>query len=138
MKNALKLIVLAIIFLSACGKQSAENQPNLDSLKTAHQALYNQTMDIHDEVMPKMDNLYSLKKSLQDSLANTPQLSAEAKKTIQTRVQRIDSASNAMMVWMRQFNPSDSVTSAAYGEYMKAELEKVKQVREVMLKALKN
>lgn len=94
-------------------------------------------MDIHDEVMPKMDALYTLKKSLQDSIAKTPKLSAEDKTELERRIQVIDSASNAMMVWMRQFNPSDSVTSTAYGEYMKREFEKVKQVRGQMLKALK-
>jgi hypothetical protein len=136
MKNALKLMVLAGIFVTGCSKPSQDNQRISDSLKTAHQALYNETMDIHDEVMPKMDNLYSLKKSLQDSLAKTPKLSAEGKAAIERRVQQIDSAGNAMMVWMRQFNPSDSVASPAYGAYMQQELEKVKKVRAAMLNVL--
>lgn len=137
MKKVLKLIVLGTIFLSACGQSGKNDQVKLDSLKTAHQALYNQTMDIHDEVMPKMDALYTRKKSLQDSIAKTPRLTAEAKAAIERRIQVIDSASSAMMVWMRQFNPSDSVTSIAYGEYIKKELEKVKLVQAQMLEALK-
>lgn len=137
MKNALKLVVLTSIFIAGCGKPSPDNQRILDSVKTAHQALYNETMDIHDEVMPKMDNLYTLKKSLQDSLAKTPTLSAEGKAAIERKIQQIDSAGNAMMVWMRQFNPSDSVVSPAYGAYMQQELEKVKKVRATMLNVLK-
>lgn len=123
--------------LSACGQAGKGDQVKLDSLRTAHQALYNETMDIHDEVMPKMDNLYSLKMALQDSIAKTPQLTPEGKAALENRIRLIDSASAGMMVWMRQFNPSDSITSAAYGAYMKEELEKVKRVRVVIQEALK-
>lgn len=136
MRNILKLMVFALLLLTACGKSSKETSGDLDSLKTKNQALYNQTMDIHDEVMPKMDNLYRLKKSLQDTLTKTPAMPAAAKARIEARVHLIDSASNAMMVWMRQFNPSDSTGTESYRIYMEQELEKVKQVRSLMLEAL--
>lgn len=137
MKNASIFTVLAMILLASCEKSLDKTQIQIDSLRTAHQALYNQTMDIHDEVMPAMDKLYRLKKSLQDSLAKTSGLSAEAKIALENKIQFVDSASESMMVWMRQFNPMDSVASKEYGDYMKAELEKVKQVKVLMLDALK-
>ena len=136
MKNYVKLIALATIFLSACGKTADTKTGNLDSLKNAHQALYNQAMDIHDEVMPKMNDLHALKKSLQDSLAKTPKLSAETKAALESKIRLVDSASTEMMVWMRQFKPSDSVASSAYGQYMQKELEKVRQVKGLIQNAL--
>ena len=137
MKNVLKIAALSLIFLTNCGKPSPETHGPADSLQTAHQALYNQTMDIHDEVMPRMDNLQQLKRSLQDSLSKSPGLPDETKTVIENRIQLIDSARESMMIWMRQFNPPDSVASESYGAYMTQELEKVKQVKALMLDALK-
>lgn len=134
MKNTLKLLFFALV-LTACGKTSDKGFAQIDSLKTAHQALYNQTMDIHDEVMPQMDRLYKLKKSLTDSIAKTPKLSAEAKAAIENRINLLDSANDAMMTWMHQFNPPDSVASPVYREYMEKELEKVKQLKTLILNA---
>jgi hypothetical protein len=138
MKTVLKMVFAGLIILSGCGKSGKETASSADSTKVANQALYDRTMEIHDEVMPKMDNLYKLKKSLKDTLANNPTLPAETKKAYEAHILRIDSASNAMMVWMREFNPSsaDSLSSESYRAYMERELEKVEKVRAVMLKAL--
>jgi hypothetical protein len=137
MKTVVKMVFAGLIILSGCGKPAKEVVHNADSTKVANKALYDKTMNIHDEVMPKMDNLYKLKKALQDTLANTPSLSAEQKKIYEAHILRIDSASNAMMVWMRQFNPSaDSLGSDSYRIYMEGELEKVENVKAAMLKAL--
>ena len=137
MKTVLKMVFAGLIVLSGCGKPEKAAISNSDSTKVANQALYDKTMDIHDEVMPKMDNLYKLKKALQDTLANTPALPAEKKKVYEAHILRIDSASNAMMVWMREFNPSaDSLGSESYRGYMERELEKVEKVKAAMLQAL--
>lgn len=138
MKTVVKMVFAGLIILSGCGKPANEVVHNADSTKVANKALYDKTMNIHDEVMPKMDNLYKLKKALQDTLANTPSLSAEQKKTYEAHILRIDSASNAMMVWMRQFNPpaDSSLSSDSYRIYMEGELEKVEKVKAAMLKAL--
>jgi hypothetical protein len=137
MKTVLKMVFAGLIILSGCGKTGKEPISNADSTKAANQALYDKTMAIHDEVMPKMDNLYKLKKALKDTIANTPALAPEKKKAYEAHVLRIDSASNAMMVWMREFNPSaDSLGSESYRIYMERELEKVEKVKAVMLQAL--
>ncbi len=132
------MVFAGLIILSGCGKPSKDVTHTVDSTKVANRALYDKTMNIHDEVMPKMDNLYKLKKALQDTLANTPSLSAEQRKVYEAHIVRIDSASNAMMVWMRQFNPSsaDSLGSEAYRIYMEQELAKVEKVKAAMLQAL--
>ncbi len=102
----------------------------------AEKPLYDQVMDIHDEVMPKMNDLYKLKKGLQDSIANTPNISEETKKEFEETILVLDSASNSMMVWMRAFNPPEQTDKEAFQKYMESELVKVKKMREDVMRAL--
>lgn len=98
--------------------------------------LYDQVMDIHDEVMPKMDELYQLKKGIQEKLVATDSAQTEKRQQLETTIHLLDSANEAMMVWMREFNPPNETEKEAYDQYMEAELSKVKQMREVVLSAL--
>ncbi len=98
--------------------------------------LYDQVMDIHDEVMPRMNDLYKLKKGLQDSIANTPDMPEETKAEFEETILVLDSASNSMMVWMRAFNPPEQTDKEAFKKYMESELVKVKKMREEVMKAL--
>lgn len=108
-----------------------ENSPN--------QALYDQVMEIHDEVMPKMNDLYQAKTKLTARLKDSPALTAEEKKEIQDKISRLDSANESMMVWMRQFDPiPDSLGEEKAKAYLEAELVKVNHVKENILRALKD
>ena len=100
------------------------------------QALYNEVMEVHDEVMPKLNDLYKAKTSLQTLLA-MPGLGESEKAEINNKIARIDSASEGMMVWMRQFNPpADSSEIEEARTYLESELVKVKKVRQDILEAL--
>ncbi|HEY9487346.1 MAG TPA: hypothetical protein VIQ51_03395 [Chryseosolibacter sp.] len=100
------------------------------------QALYNEVMEVHDEVMPKLNDLYKAKTSLQTRLA-MPGLGESEKAEINNKIARIDSASEGMMVWMRQFNPpADSSEIEEARTYLESELVKVKKVRQDILEAL--
>lgn len=139
MKNVVKLMALTTILLSACGKPAQENATATDSLETVSKALYKEAMDIHDEVMPKMDQLYMLRKSLKDSLANTPALSVEAKSDIEARIHLLDSADKSMMDWMHdsRLRPSkDTTNHEAYHQYMKSKVESAEKMKALMLEAI--
>jgi len=138
MKNLLKgLSIVVLGALISCGKSGTDTTASDPVDEDANQALYDQVMDIHDEVMPKMDDLYKLKKQLQDSIAKTPAMVEEKKKQLEQAILRVDSASNSMMVWMRQFNPpTDSTSEEALREYLEAQLEMVKKMREDVMEAL--
>ena len=102
----------------------------------SNQELYYQVMQVHDDVMPKMNDLYKAKttilKQMQDSSLNE---SDQAK--LAARLARIDSASEGMMVWMRQFNPTpDSAGEDKARAYLQSELTKIKSVRQEILTAL--
>jgi hypothetical protein len=123
MKSMLKIMFLMLTCaLTACEK--------------TEKPLYDQVMDIHDEVMPKMNDLYKIKKQLQDSITNTPNMPGETKEEFQTTILLLDSASTSMMVWMREFNPPDQKDKEAFKKYMESELVRVKKMREDVMKAL--
>lgn len=128
-----------ILLLAGCGNpgnnQSTDEADN-NTDGNPNQALYDQVMDIHDEVMPKMEDIYKLKSQLQEKIANSPELVKEKKESIERMILQLDSANNAMMIWMRQFNPPDSVDEEQARAYLEEQMEKVKKVKEDMLTAI--
>ena len=124
MKLIVKLMVIVLVgTMTYCGEKE--------------KSLYDEVMDIHDEVMPKMNDIYKMRKSLKDSIENTADMSEETKLQITNTILQLDSAGNSMMVWMREFNPPDQKDEAAFKKYMESELVKVKKMREDVMRALK-
>jgi hypothetical protein len=133
---------MACLFLSAvtCRQKSEENgsdQTHPEEEQGANQALYEEVMGIHDEVMPKMNDLYKRKTALKTRL-ELPGISENEMQEIHQKIARIDSSSESMMVWMREFDPvPDSEGEEEARTYLEEELVKVKKVREDILEALK-
>ncbi len=128
------LYILALIALVSCGK-SGEHQHDAatDTAQTdnPNKVLLDQIMDIHDEVMPKMQDLYNLKQSLQEK-AGVAGISAEEKKSLESMMATLDSANSAMMDWMHNFQPlPDSADQEKAREYLESEMERVMKVREL-------
>ena len=133
--------------LSGCN-QNKDNKELMDHENNAeaadatdvseNQLLYNEVMKIHDEVMPKMDDIHRRKQELKNRIANNPQMSENEKQLIEAKIVKLDSASEGMMVWMREFTPvSDSEGEEKAREYLENEMEKVKKVREDIHSALR-
>jgi hypothetical protein len=135
-----KWIVCIVLIMSACGQKTEENNEQTagDPIESeGNQALYEEVMKVHDEVMPKMNDMYKLKEELKNKIANTPALVEEKKKEIEGSILKLDSASESMMVWMRHFNPiPDSLGQEKAREYLENEMEKVKKVREDIYEAI--
>jgi len=92
---------------------------------------------VHDEVMPKMNDMYKLKEGLKKQIANTPEMVEEKKEEIESAIFKLDSASEGMMVWMRNFNPiPDSLGKDKARAYLEDQKEKVQKVKQEMLKAI--
>lgn len=129
MKLLLKIAFLVVIgALVGCKKNEKEIE----------KPLYDQVMDIHDEVMPKMNDLYKIKKQLKDSITNTPDMADEQKEKFEQTILEVESAASSMMVWMREFNPPEATDKEAFNKYMESELVKVKKMREDVMRALEN
>jgi regulator of replication initiation timing len=139
--NTRFLFLLIALAIFSCGRPSAEQSSSATDADTTstNQALYDQVMDIHDEVMPKMEDIYTLKKKLQDQIAATPDMVVEEKQALEKRIARLDSVGNLMMDWMHKFSPvPDTVGQEAAREYLESEMEKIRKVREAMLEAIES
>lgn len=137
MKNIAKYLSLALFLLAGCGKSGQHEHPEEDAATdNPNQALYDQVMDIHNEVMPKSDEIYSLKKEIQDKVA-APNLAPEKKKQLDQIIAELDSADHSMMDWMHKFKPlPDSANQELAREYLENEMERIKKVRELINSSL--
>lgn len=124
------LLALGLIFVIGCTPKTGEESESKKNL-------YDQVMEIHDEVMPSMGELNRLKRELKRKIEESPDLVEAKRLEIEQTILLIDSASRSMMVWMREFNPEDYEQDAtAYQEYLEEEMKRVQQVKEIMFEAL--
>lgn len=140
MKILQLLPLLALLSIMSCSKSSEHSGMNHGAERTQeegpNQALYNQMMDVHDEVMPKMDDIMKLKRELQEQIANTPDMMVERKQELERVISNLDSASTSMMNWMHrihEFDPlADSVDQEKAREYLESEMEEIRKVKELI------
>lgn len=140
MKKLTLLFLLAMFSMMSCTKSGDHSGMHHDADQAQeegpNQALYNQMMDVHDEVMPKMDDIMRLKRVLQEEIANTPDMVIERKQELEAIISNLDSASNAMMDWMHrlhEFNPlADSIDQEKAREYLESEMEEIKKVKDLI------
>jgi hypothetical protein len=105
--------------------------------KKDNQALYDEVMKVHDEVMPKMNDVYKLKEELKKEIADAPKMVEEKRKAIESAILQLDAASEGMMDWMRNFNPlPDSLGEENARKYLEDQKGKVNKVKEDMLEAI--
>lgn len=140
MKTIYQLFLISTLMVAGCGQPASQGSDNGndDGVEgNPNQALYDQVMDIHDEVMPKMEDLYKIKSQLQEKIANSPNMVKERKEALEKMILELDEASNAMMDWMHQFNPlPDSADEEDSRAYLETQMEKIKKVKEEMLTTL--
>jgi hypothetical protein len=126
MKATLPFVSLIILLAWGCGQETKDNQ-----------ALYDEVMKVHDEVMPKMNDIYKLREQLKKQIADSAGLVEEKEKAIESAILKLDSSSESMMVWMRNFNPlPDSLGEEKAREYLEDQKVKVEKVKEDMLQAI--
>ncbi len=139
MKNLQILFVIGLLVMNACSKTSEHDHSEHDTEteESPNQALYDQVMDVHDEVMPRMDDLMKLKRELQEKIANTPDMVVEKKAQLEKVISNLDSASTAMMNWMHEFNPlPDSVDQEKAREYLESEMERIRKVKSLVTETI--
>lgn len=130
MKSTTKFLLL-VLFLASCGKTTKNEQPVAEN---PNQALYKQVMEVHDEIMPKMEVIYNLKEGLEEKIENTLNIGNTREQELEQVILNLDSASGSMMNWMQNFDPlTDSADQEKARQYLLLELEKVKQVREFII-----
>lgn len=119
-----KIFASMLIFatVAACNKSEDKQKVMIDEV-----------MAIHDEVMPKMDDIMTLKSSLDSAIKVSPD-SVKAKQLYSA----LDSADNQMMDWMQAYNP-DQVKGKSEEEvtkYYADEKAKISSVKELTNKSI--
>ena len=147
MKNLILIFSVALTFsLFSCQQKSehdgheghdAHAQDKTDI--SENEKLYNEVMKVHDEVMPKMNDIHKLKMSIREKIEKNPNLPKVERIKLDAMYAKLDSANDGMMVWMREFRPlPDSVGEEKAREYLKNEMDRVNKVRDNMLKAIES
>jgi hypothetical protein len=147
MKNFILILSAVLTFtLVSCQQKSehdgheahdahAQDKTNISE----NEKLYNEVMKVHDEVMPKMNDIHKLKMSIREKIEKNPNLPKIERIKLDAMYAKLDSANDGMMVWMREFRPlPDSVGEEKAREYLKNEMDRVNKVRENMLKAIES
>jgi hypothetical protein len=125
---------LLVVGLFSCGKNK-DKQASDPVTDDPNKVLYNQVMDIHDEVMPRMEDIVRLKRELKERVEKSSDLVPEKRKEIEQKILQLDSAGKAMMTWMNDFRPEE-YTGEGLREYLESEKERVTKVKELMLEAI--
>ena len=131
MKNVL-IALLGILLITSCTNKQ----------KAAQDKLYQQVMDVHDELMPKMDDLMKLQKQIR---AKIDSVKSSADSTNVDEISRLEAirhdlenSQDAMMDWMHQFEPNfeDKVQEDAM-KYLKDQKDKIQKAGEMTNSAIK-
>ncbi|GHB77514.1 viral A-type inclusion protein [Persicitalea jodogahamensis] len=129
MKTILSAALLFIVSLAACNK-SAEQVKEIEE----------EVMAIHDQVMPKMSDIMSLKKQLSAKMVELDSLQqegvssttlAEQKMKAMELSQELTTADSLMMEWMYQYR-GDSAKALPAGDalvYFRLEKDKITDVQ---------
>lgn len=137
-----KTVFLLLIILSvACQPRSGQHDhsPRTDGADrdNPNKALFYQALDIHDEAMPWMDEMESLKRNFKEQLARNSDLPAEKRQEIESALAELETAGKGMWDWMHEFDElPDSVAAEEAQAYYERELERIRKVKQDMLTAL--
>ena len=93
--------------------------------------LFQEIMDAHDEVMPKMGKIRSLEKQCRSTALTSP----DSLELIR-QAEILSNANEAMMAWMRDFNSNFQGSDREKREYFLAQKMKVYRVKELMNSSL--
>jgi hypothetical protein len=140
-KAALPILLVVVAALYGCGKKTEDHshhhEQQVSGAEDPNKALYDSVMGVHDQVMPRLDEMFKLSESLRDKIAKTPDMPAPKKQEIEAAIDSLDEANEGMMVWMRQFSPvTDTADRQAARNYLNAEMVKVERVRTDILSAI--
>ena len=139
MRN-LYFLVCLIAFVTSCKPGSSSDKETMAETPSEIQALENQVMAVHDEVMPKMKDINDLSAKLRAAKANIKE-DEYGKKQSPAGLEEVQGAlklaEQGMWDWMKSFSDTKATLKEDQlkGFYEK-ELEKINKVKADMLSAM--
>ncbi len=123
-----KYLLFSLLFLFLFSCTSKEKQ--IESLKS-------EVIDIHDEVMPRMNEVMQLKKELVERGNSIDSSQIETLAEIQSHILYLEEADEEMMNWMRNYDPEmKDMTEEEKIAYLKKEKVSIKLVKQIMMSAI--
>ncbi len=105
----------------------------------ALQTLMDEVMEIHDEVMPKMGKIHTLKKKLKKHLSAEIENVSPARGKILGTIKTLEQADDGMMNWMAEYKKLSKLKEDTDPmEYYNAEKGKIQQVSDAMYQAIED
>lgn len=137
MKVSIFLLLMTGLVI-ACNNKPATTEDTENTSGVA--GIEAEVLRIHDEVMPKMTDIQHLASQLRERKTTAPKDDSGNPiwpDGLDNNLTRLKQAESVMVDWMKQYSDQRAkVTEPNAEAFYKAELEKIKQVREFMLKAL--
>ncbi len=115
----LLFVVASVLFLCSSCKDSSPEGKEI-------QQLHEEVMVIHDDVMPKMRDIYKLRKAL---------LKHDDQSEVEHLISALENADDAMMDWMADYK-KPKASDPGYQQYLANEKVLIAGVRDQMLSAI--
>ena len=124
--------VVCLFMITICCMFSCKHSSNPE-----RQAIYDQVMEIHDEVMPEMSTINKLERQLKRKLETME--SQDSIIMVKGTVKRLGEAGESMMDWMHQLDiPGTNVPDEEAIAYLKQEKLKISSVSSRMKTAIQS
>ncbi len=140
--NIISVVAIGIL-LVGCGKPTqtesevaGNNDTEIPDDVQVEQTLYDEVIAVHDEIMPKLEDMMNLKGDLQEKVDLLKQDDQQSEKVAEMdlAIKNLEGADEAMMNWMRNFKPQrDNVSHDEVVEYytkQKVSIDSVKMLME--------
>jgi len=133
--NKLTLLLLVLLLFGACESKKTEEQDT----ESEQSKMYQEVIDIHDKVMPRLQDISIMLENLESRIDSLDQVSGSEEDLAVLRQQMIelDEADESMMNWMRQFQATyDGWDEQKIIDYLKEEKIKISEVDELVDKSI--
>lgn len=143
MQSSIKFgIVLASLMVVsvACGNDNSDHAQQ-SSLPESLQPLHKEILQIHDEVMPEMNQISKLQNRLSnqlDTLRKQEPVDKNLLKETNRMLGELNRAENAMWSWMHGFSKLDSIPDDHKEKFLKAEKSSAQSMRDLMLHSIED
>lgn len=132
--TALAGVVLVLLALASCRSETRTNSAGDVG------ELQREVLEVHDEVMPKMSDISTLRSQLKSHL-QSDSLDQDEISRIDEAILALNEADEAMMTWMHDYSdnkpPGDTVPDVLRS-FLEKEMEKIQAVRDKMLESISN
>jgi DNA repair ATPase RecN len=138
----IRILVLVIVVALAACNNAAKNNDSTVKAKTQTDSLMDEVMEGHNVGMAKISKLHRTKNEIQhalDSIAKLPARGRDYKTLLDSALNRLTRADDAMEKWMSEFNMDSASNDAERRiKYLESEKVKISAVKDEIINSLQN